>query len=297
MDLFTSLEKELSKLDPIRLGIVGSNSLHALIAAQKAQKKNIAQLHFFGDKEKTQNLMQEIGFDAPFTLHEAKDYPTAAQLAVAMAKENKLDILLKGAAETSTVLRAIFNKSHGIPPKKLCSSVSIFQYDNRFVLVSDPAINIYPNLEAKAHIVQNAIDVAKSLGIQCPKVAVLSPTEIVQEKITETVHGEELSNMAEAGHFGEAKVFAMALDVALSSHAALQKNISNPVAGQADILIAHDLNAANILHKCFSLFTTKENGAMVVGTGVPVIITSRSENEITKYNSILLARRYALSAQ
>ncbi len=290
MSLFTSLESCLSQA---RVGVVGSDSASALKACEKAEKKGIIKLVLLGDKVKTEKIIEEIGFDSPYSLHEATSYTDAAEQAVALAKLGMIDIILKGRADTTAVMRAIFNKEKGIPPKDLCSSVSIFEYENRFILISDPAINIYPSLENKAFIVQNAIDVARALGIKKPKVAVLSPTEIVQEKISETVHGEELSIMAKEGRFGEAYVYGMALDVALSKAAAQHKMINNEVAGEADILIAHDLNAANILHKCFSLFTKQAHGSIIVGSRVPVVLTSRSEDEETKLNSILLASNCA----
>ncbi len=289
MNLFTQLESNAKK---IRLGLIGSSSIHALKACEKAHKNGIAELVFFGNAKRTQESIEKIGFSAPYTMHEAENYADAASQAVALAKKNEIDTLLKGSADTSTVLRALFNKEKGIPPKKLCSSVSIFQYNKRFVLLTDPAINIYPSLEQKIEIIKNALEVAHCLGIEAPKVAVLSPTEVVQEKIKETIHGAELSKMAKEGFFGSAFVESMALDVALSAHSAQAKDIYNEVAGQADILIAHDLNAANILHKSFSLFTTEENGALVIGSSIPVIITSRGEDEKTKYNSILLAGLY-----
>jgi len=286
MSLFSSLEEGIST---IRLGVIGTGSVHILKACNKAWEKELVELVFIGNRTRTDEVMEEAGVDFEYLFHEASNPKEAAQKAVSLAKDGEIDLIIKGSVETGVILRAILDKKNGIPSTGICSAVSIFEYEGRFLLLTDAAINIYPNFDQKVKMIQNAIGVARSLGIESPRVAALTPTEVVQERIKETVDGAELTKMAEEGYFGDAYVHSMALDVALLDAAAKQKRIENEVAGRADILFAHDLNSANILHKSFSLLTTEEHGAVVVGTGVPLVITSRSEDEATKFNSILLA--------
>ncbi len=286
MSVFNSLQNVVNK---VKLGVVGSESSHVLKACEYAYKNNFVELIFIGDKEKTDKIIKDYSIDFEYSFYEASSPQECAQKAVALAKEGVIELLIKGSVDTAAVMRALFDKEKGFSSKGLCSAVSVFEYNDRFLLVTDAAINIYPDLNKKAEIIKNALLVANALGIKQAKVASLSPTEFVQEKIIESVHGAELAKMAKEGFFGDAYVEMMALDVALDADAAKYKNIENEVAGKADILLAHDLNSANMLHKSFSLLSDKDHGAVVVGTGVPLIITSRSEDDRTKYNSILLA--------
>lgn len=286
MGLFAQLERAEK---PTRLGVVGTGSVHILKACERAKNEGLVELVLIGNKERTEEVMALANVDFAYSFHQAANPIEAADKSISLAKSKQIDLIMKGSVETGVILKAMFNKKNGIPVDGLVSAVSVFEYKGRFLLITDAAINISPGLEKKSQIIQNGIDVARCLGIAEPKVAVLTPTEVRQDKIQETVDGEVLSMRSKAGLFGDAIVEPMALDVALSKASAAQKRISNPVAGQADILFAQNLTSANILHKCFALLTDEDHGAVIAGTGVPLIITSRSENDTTKLNSILLA--------
>ena len=148
----------------------------------------------------------------------------------------------------------------------------------RMLLITDAAINIYPKLEEKVDIVQNAIDLAHALGIEDPKVAILSAVETVNPKIESTIDAAALCKMADRGQItGGILDGPLAFDNAVSEEAAKTKHIVSPVAGNADILLVPDLEAGNMLAKQLSYLAGAENGGIVLGTRVPIVLTSRAD--------------------
>jgi phosphate butyryltransferase len=288
--IFDLLSEKKENEPKRRLGLVGGESVYALQACKVSMDRGLIEPVFIGDQAKIKGLIKAIGFSSDCEIIDADSPEATATKAVTLAKEKKIDILMKGQIETSLLLRALLNKKTGLPPKGLISAVSLFEYKGRPLLLTDAAVNISPDLEMKVEIIKNVLSVGRGLGIKTPKVAALSPMEKVNPRVIETVHAKELSDMSERGVFGDAIVHGpMALDLALSAKSVKQKNYEGPMAGDADVLFAPDLSSANILHKAFALLTDCPHAAVVAGCHIPLIINSRSENEFTKFNSIAMA--------
>ena len=275
---------------PARLCLVGSELASALKACKRAMEQGVIKPIFVGHSENTASLIDQLGIKGDYEIVHSRDHEESAYKAMQLARRKKVEILMKGQVDTGILLRALLNKEDGLPVNGVLSAISVFEYGGKLCFMTDAAVNIEMDLDKKAAVIKNAVQVAKRLGIAEPKVAALAPLEKVSSKIEETVHAAKLAEMSRQGVFDGAIVDGpMALDLAISKASVAQKKFKSPVAGEADILFAPNLCAANILHKSFALLTDSPHCAVVAGTSIPLIINSRSENENTKFNSIALA--------
>jgi phosphate butyryltransferase len=222
----------------------------------------------------------------------------AAAIATQMAREGRVDILLKGHLRTDELLRAVLDKEHGLRTGRLLSDVLLYEDtlagECRLVGMTDGGLNVLPNLEQKKQIVQNAIEVMRSLGLARPKIAVMSATEAVSESLPSSVDARDLTAMGEAGQFGDAEIFGpLALDCALLESAAQAKGIVHPVAGHADCMVVPNIEAGNLLGKAVKYLGGSQCAHVVAGAKVPILIPSRVESVDDKVNSIALGVIFA----
>jgi phosphate acetyltransferase len=221
----------------------------------------------------------------------------AADLAVQLAREGKAEMLMKGSLHTDELMGAVVRTATGLRTERRISHAFIMDVPtlDRVIIVTDAAINIFPTLEDKMHIVQNAIDLVQTLGLQEPRVAILSAVETVNPKIPSTVEAAALCKMADRKQItGGILDGPLALDNAINLRAAQIKRIDSPVAGAADILLVPDLEAGNILAKSLIFLLDADAAGIVLGARVPIILTSRADVVTTRLASCAVA---ALVAQ
>lgn len=279
---------------PARVAIAPCAEEFVIRSALTAHKEGIAEPIFIGNREKSLRVAEEHGLNIDgFQFHEENDDTEAVAIAVSYFKEGKADLIMKGLVSTSTVLKAILNKQTGVPTRGIISHVSVFEASStqRLILLTDAGVNIKPNLQRKADILRNAIEVARNLGIKKPKAAVLAATEKVNyPAMPATLDADILAKMGADDAFGEAEVAGpLALDLAISAAAATSKGISNPVAGYADILLTPEIESGNILYKALTTIAGKTMASVVVGSDVPIIVSSRGDSDSSKFHSIALA--------
>ena len=222
----------------------------------------------------------------------------AAAVATHMARDGHVDLLLKGHLRTDELLRAVLDKQAGLRTGRLLSDVLLYEDklagEVRLVGITDGGLNVAPNLEQKKQIVQNAIEVMRSLGLARPKIALMSATEAVSESVPSSVDARKLTEMGEAGEFGDAEVFGpLALDCALLESAAQAKGIEHPVAGHADCMVVPNIEAGNLLGKSVKYLGGSQCAHVVAGAKVPILIPSRVESVDDKVNSIALGVIFA----
>jgi phosphotransacetylase len=208
--------------------------------------------------------------------------------------------LMKGSLHTDELLHAVLAPQSGLKTGRRLSHVYLFDVPAypRPLLITDAAVNIAPTLEEKRDIVQNAIDLAHVMGIQTPRVALLSAVETVNPKIPSTLDAAALSKMAERGQiYGGLVDGPLAFDNAVSPAAAAEKGITSSVAGQADILLVPDLEAGNMLAKQLSFLAGADAAGIVLGARVPIILTSRADSERTRIASCAVAVLLAYACQ
>jgi phosphate acetyltransferase/phosphate butyryltransferase len=211
---------------------------------------------------------------------------------VALARTGEVGAIMKGALHTDELMHAVVARDTGLRTGRRISHVFALDVPTypRPLLLTDAAINIYPTLEDKRDIVQNAIDLAHALGIAAPRVAILSALETVSPKIASTIEAAALCKMADRGQIEGAILDGpMAFDLAVSEAAARTKGFVSPVAGQADILVVPDLEAGNMLAKQLEYLAEAQVAGIVLGARVPIMLTSRADGPLARLASCALA--------
>jgi len=264
-----------------------------LEAIRDAKAEGIADAILVGDRAAIEEVANKIGMDiSQFEIVHEVDDKKAALKAVELVSSGKADMVMKGLVDTATFLRAVLNKEIGLRTGGLMSHVAVFQipgYD-RLIFLTDAAFNMYPDLKAKIDIVNNAVKVAKAVGIEMPKVAPICAVEVVNPDMPATIDASILSKMNERGQIKGCIIDGpLALDNALSEEAAKHKKISGPVAGKADIVLMPNIEAGNVMYKTLTYAANAKNGGILVGTSAPVILTSRADSHEAKMYSIALA--------
>ncbi len=278
-----------------KVAIARSAEGHVLRAALEAFERRVAEPIMIGDMAETQRIADEQGLDiSPFESIDTPNDESAVNEAVRLFREGKAQFIMKGLVSTATLLKAVLNKETGVPnPSRILSHVSVFisPVDGRIMIMTDPGVNIAPSLQRKVDILKNALDVARKIGIQKPKVAVLAATEKINyPAMPATLDGDILTKMSAQGEFGDAEVLGpLSLDLAVSREVAARKKFESPVAGCADILLTPNIEAGNILYKALTTLSGCTMAAVVVGSQVPIVVPSRGDSDDSKFHSIALA--------
>ncbi|MCL7941671.1 bifunctional enoyl-CoA hydratase/phosphate acetyltransferase [Halomonas sp. ATCH28] len=227
-----------------------------------------------------------------FELIDVPHSHAAAERAVALVREGRAEAIMKGALHTDELMHEVLKRDGGLRTERSISHVMAFDVPTypRPLFITDAAINISPSLDQKRDIIANAIELAHALGNHDPKVAILSAVETINPRIPSTLDAAALCKMADRGQIqGGTLDGPLAFDNAISESAARTKGIDSPVAGRADILIAPDLEAANMLMKQLTYLADATGAGLVLGARVPIILTSRADEAITRMASCALA--------
>jgi len=259
-------------------------------AAAEASRRDIADPVLVGDAKRIEQIAKDLMI-SPNNIH-IVDEPNellAVKAAVEMTSSGKTDMVMKGYIHTDDFLRGVLDKEIGLRTGYLMSHVSILEARgfDRFIFVTDGAMNIQPTLEEKAQIILNAVQLAEIFGIDQPRVAVLAAIELVNPKMPNTLDAAALGKMGDRGQFSAGIVDGpFALDDAVSMLAAKHKRISGTVAGAADILLVPNVEAGNILGKAFVYFSQGRIAGVLMGAAAPVVLTSRADTAEAKLLSI-----------
>jgi phosphate butyryltransferase len=282
-----------------RLAVAYANDAHTIEAVNDAVERGIVDATLVGDEATIRTVCGELGVDpARFVIvHEPVDTKAAAR-AVALVRSGECQILMKGLVSTDRFMRAILSKDAGLmDPGAILSHVSVVEYASypKLIICGDVAVIPYPELKEKIAITNYVIGVAKALGIDKPRVALIAASEQVLLKVQPTVDAAIIAKMAERGQIKGAWVDGpMALDVAVDAESARTKGIGGEVAGNADCLVFPNIDAGNVFYKTSTKLAGCELAAMVAGAQAPCILSSRGDSVLTKLYSITLA---ALSAK
>jgi phosphate acetyltransferase len=246
-----------------------------------------------GPRARIEAVAKQHGLDIRrFEIVDTPHSHASAEAAVRLAGQGKAEMLMKGSLHTDELMGAVVHKEAGLRTARRISHCFVMDVPaiDRPLVITDAAINIFPTLEDKADIILNAIDLANALGLKEPRVAVLSAMETVNPKVPSTLEAAALCKMAERGQItGGILDGPLALDNAISPAAAQIKKIESPVAGRADILVAPDLEAGNMLAKSLTFMAEADAAGIVLGARVPVILTSRADSVITRLASCAVA--------
>ena len=279
---------------PIRkLVLAAAQDQQSLGAVLRAWKDNIIEPILIGDKEGIQNICVENGYDISGLriIHEP-DTDMAVEMAVRMVSSKQADVLMKGKVGSSILLKCVLNKEWGLRTGNLLSHIALFEVEtyHKLIAVTDVAMNISPNLKDKIAIVNNSVSFLHKLGYKMPKVAVLGAVEMVNENMEATLDAALLSKMNQRDQIKNCIIDGpLAFDNAISLASAQQKNIKSEVAGDTDLLLMPDIEVGNVLYKSLVFFAKAKVASVILGALVPIVLTSRSDSEQAKYDSILLS--------
>jgi len=277
---------------PISIAVAVAHDPDVIEALKRARESGLAEGILVGKENEIRGLARDSGFDLSSTQIVNEPDPAAAtRQAIALVREGRAALLMKGKTATASLIRAVLDKDSGLRANRQLSQVIVFRAPgfDRLMLLTDAAINIAPTLVQKAELCRNAIDVARAIGIEKPNIAALCALELVNPEMPATVDAAALCAMNRRGQIPGCYIEGpIALDAPLSKFAAERKNIQSPAVENTDIFLAPDIEAANILYRALVYFAKAESGGIVWGARVPLVLLSRAETPETKVRSIAI---------
>ncbi len=259
----------------------------------KAQKQGLSNAILCGNKQSIADIAKKESIDiSGFEIVHCEDEIASARTAVSLVRKRNADMLMKGMLQTADLLRCVLDKENGLRKQAVLSHVSILKSPilERTILLTDAAMVTYPDLNTKVSLIQNAVEAANGLDIATPKVAVLAAVEVVNPNMQATLDAAALTVMNMRNQIKNCIVDGpLAMDLALSKTACKKKSLNSRIAGDADILLLHNIEAANSVLKTFVHAGECAFGGVVMGATAPIVLVSRSDDEENKLYSIACA--------
>ncbi|HHU25975.1 MAG TPA: bifunctional enoyl-CoA hydratase/phosphate acetyltransferase [Bacteroidales bacterium] len=280
--------------DKRTIAVAAAEDVLILEAVRDAVAAEVMTPLLIGDKGEIEKIARRLHFDLSRVdiLDNSEGAAASARIAVSKVKSGEADGIMKGYISTGDLLRAVLDKDVGLRTGRLLSHLALFQspYYHKLLCVTDAAMNIAPGLAEKVQIIQNAVMMYHQLGIEMPKVAVAAAVEMPNSKMEATLHASLLKAMNREGTLAGCIVDGpFAVDIAVSREAALHKGVDSQVAGDCDVILAPDIEAGNMFYKALNFLGGAVCASVIIGASVPVVLTSRADDERTKLYSIALA--------
>ena len=288
----SALKSRLQHLSPREAVVAAAHDEHTLQAVFAARRDGLIRPILVGRRNEIRSIAHSLGEElSPEQIVDAQDDLECAARSVALIREGKGDILIKGMLQTGTLLKAVVHRETGIRASQVMSHVAILDVPryHKLLFITDGGMVVAPNLEQKGHILKNAVDFCRFLGYERPKAAALCAVETVTPAMPEAGDAPSLKEAGERGEFGPCIVEGpISLDLATDREAALVKGYHSPVAGDADILLVPAIAVGNVLGKALYGLAGGQMAGVVLGAAVPITINSRGATPEEKYYSILL---------
>ena len=289
---FAELLARAEQNGPVQVVLAGAQDEEALRAIKAACDAGLAEATLVGDSALVQPMLATVGLPADTRIVHEADVAKAAVKAAGIVKETQAGILMKGLVNSSDFLRAVLHPECGLRTGSLLCHLAAFELpgDEKLVFHTDGGMNIAPVLEEKKDILQSALLAMEALGIEEPKVAILTANEVVSPKMPATVDAQALVEMSRQGEFGPAILEGpISMDVALSREAASHKGIHSRISGQVDLFLVPGIEAGNLLGKALIYCAHAKSAGVILGATHPVVMVSRADSACAKLNSIALA--------
>jgi phosphate acetyltransferase len=294
---YEELLTRCKSLEPIPTAVAHPCEASALSGAIEAGELDLIIPILVGPVDKIQSVAKSSGINLGNTkIVDAQHSHESAKKAVELIRTGEAELLMKGSLHTDELMGAVVSREGGLRTGRRISHVFVMDVPtyHKVLIVTDGAINIAPTLEDKVDIVQNAVDLVRSLGMEKPKVAILAAVETVTSKMPATIDAAALCKMADRGQITGALLDGpLAFDNAISKEAAKTKGIKSEVAGDPDILLAPDLESGNMIAKQLSFLANADSAGLVLGAKVPIILTSRADSVRSRIASCAVAMRAA----
>ena len=281
-----------SKKKGVKAAIVNAGKPLAMLSVQDAVNENLIEPIFIGDKKEILKCAEDLTFDiSKYEIIDESIENNTAPIAAKLASEEKVQIIVKGHIHTDILMKEVLKRDYGLIGKTRLSHIwhMTINKDDKPLIITDGALNVLPNLKTKMHILKNVVNFSNRIGINKPKIALLSATEEVIESVPSSVEAAELTKLAKDENLN-AEIFGpLAFDNCISKKSAAIKGIKNGVAGDADVLLVPNVEAGNSLVKMMIYFCGACAAGVVVGGKVPIVITSRSDEAQARLASIAAA--------
>ncbi|MGA2822944.1 MAG: bifunctional enoyl-CoA hydratase/phosphate acetyltransferase [Bacteroidales bacterium] len=287
---FSELAKKSGKK---KVAVAVAHDEHCLEAVCAVMKKRIIDAILVGNEKKIKEIAAKLNLDLTnATIFNEENDTLAVKRAVKFVRDKEADILMKGNVTSAIFLRGVLDKEQGLRKSEVLSHFSIFEVPtyHKLIGLTDAAMVIAPDLKTKVAIINNAVEFMNKLGYPRPKVAILCAVEMVNEQMPATLDAALIAKMNQRGQIKNCIIDGpLAYDNCVSSESAKHKGIVSDVAGDADLLVAADIEAGNALYKCWGFSANAQLAAVILGAAAPIILTSRSDTEESKQASIIMA--------
>ena len=288
---FEELRDKVKEAEKSTVVVIAAHDPHTLEAVLKTKEEGILDHILVGKKDEIIKIGKELGYDVdPSVIVNSDTDEDAVEKGIQIIKDGKADFIQKGILQTSTLLKGVVNKETGIRAGKSISHTALLDIPryHKIIGLTDGGMMTYPDLDQKRDIVDNAVSIFKGFGYEKPKVAVLCAVEVLNPKMPETVDAAELKKMNESGEIKDCVLEGpISVDLAMDKESAVIKKYKSPVAGDADILVAPDIAAGNLMSKALYVLGGARMAGMVVGAKCPIALNSRSASLEEKYYSLL----------
>lgn len=289
---FEQLLERAKRQNTMKLAVAAAQDEEVLMAVDEAYRLGIAQPILVGKRAAISEMAGKLRIDlSKFEIIDVPDLKEAARRAVSLVSDGKAQFVMKGILSTADLLRAVLDKEIGLRSKNLLSHVMVYKVPayHKLIFLTDGGMNIAPSLDEKRQIIENAIEVCTSMGLEQTKVAALTAVEKVNDKMQATVDAAKLKEMSKIGEFGNAIVDGpLSFDLAFSKEAARHKGVESPVAGETDVLLVPAIEVGNGIGKCMTYFSKGESAGVIMGATAPIVLVSRADTHQTKLYSIAL---------
>ena len=287
------LLEAVSKMSALRTAVVHPVGKSSLLGVVEAAKEGLIEPILIGPQIRINTAASDAGLDiSHYKIIDTEYSHASAKVAVEMARDGKVSAIMKGKIHTDELMSAVVSREGGLRTGRRMSHVFAFDVPtySRPLFITDAAINIAPDLETKADIIRNVIDLSHILGIETPRIAILSAVETVTSKLESTLHAAALCKMADRGQIkGGLLDGPLAFDNAVSEESVKIKGIVSDVAGKAEVLVVPDIEAGNMLAKQLEYLAKAEGAGVVLGAKVPVVLPSRADDAVSRLAACALA--------
>ena len=290
---FEQLIETLKCNDKKKVAVVAAEDEHALESVFKARNEGIVEPILIGNEEKIREISNKLNEDLKdLTIINIEEPKEAAVKAVELAREGKVQVIMKGKIQTADLLRAVVNKEKGLGTGRIMSHMAMHELPNyhKLLAVTDGGMMMYPNVQEKKQIIENAVDIFKAIGYTKPKVGILAAVENVNTKMPETVDADNLKQMNINGEITDCLIEGpISYDLVMSKESAEIKGYKSEVVADADILVVPNITTGNILGKSLVYSAEAKMAGFIIGAKVPIVLTSRGSTAEEKYLSLVLS--------
>ncbi|WP_315110847.1 bifunctional enoyl-CoA hydratase/phosphate acetyltransferase [Clostridium intestinale] len=290
---FEQLIEPLKCNDKKKVAVVAAEDEHALESVFKARNEGIVEPILIGNEEKIREISNKLNEDLKdLTIINIEEPKEAAVKAVELAREGKVQVIMKGKIQTADLLRAVVNKEKGLGTGRIMSHMAMHELPNyhKLLAVTDGGMMMYPNVQEKKQIIENAVDIFKAIGYTKPKVGILAAVENVNTKMPETVDADNLKQMNINGEITDCLIEGpISYDLVMSKESAEIKGYKSEIVADADILVVPNITTGNILGKSLVYSAEAKMAGFIIGAKVPIVLTSRGSTAEEKYLSLVLS--------